>query len=414
MTAKTFVCTGVAARVLVLSITLGAACAQAQPTLFPETEIAPDQADALRLGVGADLEHHSNLFALPRNARSDTLLRVPLSVLYNRDFGRQQLRLDAQATPTRYFDNSRLDFVGYSAGGRWDVEIARPLYTQLEARLDRFRTPFSSSFTDNLEDRMLLRALGGLRFTPSWSLFAAIDQNTLDNSSVAQRQNDYTFRGYEGGVRYEPGNATDLDVFYRRTDGEYPNRQVFDASGNVLPGGIDNAFTQDAFLARLVYRPTNDTRITGTTGYTRRDYATLPQRNFSGVTIGAIVEWAWTGSVIMRVNIVRDIVADPSINASYAEIQRIALEPAIRLTGRTTLIPLASWERRNYAGDPGFVISGAPERRDALTRLGLEARYEFARNVFLNGFAWSQRRSSNYAEFEFTDTVLGAGVRATF
>jgi hypothetical protein len=337
-----------------------------------------------------------------------------LSVLFNRDFGRQQLRLEAQATPTKYFNNSGLDFVGYSVGGRWDVEVARPVYTQLEARLDRYRTPFSSSFTDNLEDRLLLRALGGFRFTPSWSVFAAIDQSTLDNSATLQQANDFTFRGYEGGVRYEPGNATDVDFFYRRSDGEYPNRQVLDVNGNVLPGGIDNAFTQDAFLGRLVYRPSTDTRVIGTAGYTRRDYATLSQRNFSGFTVGGIVEWAWTGSVIMRVNILRDIVADTSLNANYAEIQRIALEPSVRLTGRTTLIPLAAWERRLYAGDPGFVISGAPERRDTLTRLGLEARYEFARNLFLNGFAWNQRRSSNYTAFEFTDTVLGAGVRASF
>jgi hypothetical protein len=414
MTAKTLACIRSAARATFLSIALGSAVAQAQPALFPETEVAPDQANALRLGVGADLQYHSNLFALPTNARSDMLLRVPLSVLFDRDFGRQQLRLEAQVTPTKYFDNSRLDFVGYSAGGRWDVELARPFYTQLEARFDRFRTPFSSSFTDNLEDRMLLRALGGFRFTPSWSVFSAIDQSTLDNSAALQRPNDFTFRGYEGGLRYEPGNATDVDFFYRRSDGEYPNRQVLDVNGNVLPGGIDNAFTQDAVLGRLVYRPSTDTRITGTAGYTRRDYSTLSQRNFSGFTIGGIVEWAWTGSVIMRVNILRDIVADTSLNANFAEIQRIALEPSIRMTGRTTLIPLAVWERRLYAGDPGFVISGAPERRDTLTRLGLEVRYEFARNVFLNGFGWSQRRSSNYSVFEFDDTVLGAGVRAYF
>jgi hypothetical protein len=414
MTAKPLVCMRVGARAALFSIAMGASVAQAQPALFPETEISPDQADALRLGVGADLEYHSNLFALPNNARSDTILRVPLSAVYNRDFGSQQLRLDAQATPTKYFSNSRLDFVGYSAGGRWDVELARPLYTQLEARFDRFRTPFSSSLTDNIEDRVLLRALGGFRFTPAWSVFGALDQSTLDNSAAVQRQNDFTFRGYEGGLRYEPGNATDVDFFYRRSDGQYPNRQVLDANGNVLPGAIDNAFNQDAFLGRLVYRPSTDTRIIGTAGYTRRDYATLPQRNFSGLTAGAIIEWAWTGSVIMRVNLLRDIVADTSINANYAEIQRIALEPAVRLTGRTTLVPLVSWERRNYAGDPGFVITGEPERRDTLTRLGLEARYEFSRNVFLNGFAWSQRRSSNYAQFEFTDTVLGAGFRAYF
>jgi hypothetical protein len=404
----------VAARAAAFSIALCAGTAQAQTQLFPQTEIAPDQSDVLRLGTGAELEYHSNLFALPSNGRSDTILRVPLFIGFDRDFGRQKLRLDAQATPTKYFDNSRLDFVGYSAGGGWDAEWGRPAYTQAEVRFTRFRTPFSTSFVDNLEDRVLLRALGGFRFTPAWSVFAAVDQNTLDNSATLQRQNDYTFRGYEGGLRYEPANATDLDFFYRRTDGEYPNRQVTDANGNVLPGGVDNAFAQNALLARLTYKPSNEARVVGTAGYTKRDYDTFSQRNFSGVTLGALIEWPWTGSVTMRLNLVRDIAADTSINASYVEIQRIAFDPTIRLTGRTSLVPLLSWERRLYSGDPGFLISGLSERRDTLTRLGLDVRYEFARNVFLNGFAYANRRSSNYALFEFTDNVVGAGIRAFF
>jgi hypothetical protein len=401
-------------RIAAATVVAFAGIVHAQPAVFPESILAPDQADVLQLGVGANLEYHSNLFALPSNARSDTVLTVPLTVRFDRAFARQRLQLDAGATPTKYLDNSRLDYVGYTAGGLWDVEVGRPVYGQAEVRLTRFRTPFSSSFTDNIEDRALLRALAGFRFTPSWSVFGAIDQNTLDNSAALQLQNDYTFRGYEAGLRYEPAAATDLDFFYRRTDGNFPNRQVLDATGGLLPGAIDNSFNQDAYLARLTYRPSDQARIIGTAGYTKRDYGTLPQRNFSGLTLGVLAEWAWTGAVTMRVNLVRDIQPDTSVNASFVEVQRIALEPTIRVSGRTSVTPVASWERRLYEGDPGFVTSGLSARRDTLSRLGAEVRYEFARNVYLNGYFWNLRRSSNYSLFEFTDNVVGFGVRALF
>jgi hypothetical protein len=401
-------------RIAAASFASFAGTVDAQPAIFPESILAPDQADVLQLGVGANLEYHSNLFALPSNVRSDTVLTVPLSVRFDRAFARQRLQLDAGATPTKYLDNSQLDYVGYTAGGLWDVELGRPVYAQTELRLTRFRTPFSSTFTDNIEDRALLRALAGFRFTPSWSVFGAIDQNTLDNSAALQLQNDYTFRGYEVGVRYEPAAATDLDFFYRRTDGTYPNRQVVDSTGNLLPGAIDNNFNQDAFLARLIYRPSDQARVVGTAGYTKRDYGTLPQRNFSGLTFGVLAEWAWSGAVTMRVNLLRDIQPDTSVNASFVEVQRIALEPILRVSGRTSITPVASWERRLYEGDPGFVFSGLAARRDTLTRLGAEARYEFARNVYLNAYFWNLRRGSNYALFEFTDNVVGFGVRALF
>lgn len=396
-----------------LLLSFGAASAQ---QLYPASDILPDQPDTLRLGIGANVERHSNLFATASNARADTILTVPITATFERPFGLQRLALDAAAVPTKYLDNSGLDFVGYQAGGLWNIELGRPFYGELQARVTRFRTPFVSTFVDNIETRGLLRGLAGLRFTPSWSLFGAVDQNTLDNSATLQQQNEFTFKAFELGTRYEPGSATDIDFFYRRTDGSYPNRQIVDVNGNPLPtaDGIDNGFKQDGVLARLNYRPSEQTRITGTAGYTRRTFDTFSQRDFSGLTIGSAIDWLWTGAITLRLNVVRDIIPDTSINASFVEVQRIVFDPLVRVTGRTTLVPSLAWERRLFTGDPGFIIAGFPERRDTLTRFGIEARYEAARNLFVNAFAWSQRRSSNYTFYEFTDNVVGAGLRAFF
>lgn len=400
------------ALVVAAGLCVGTAQAQNPAALPPEVESRPD---VLQFGVGLDIEHHSNLFAVP-NGKSDTALSVPLTIGYRNDFGGQKLRLQAGATPVKYLDNSRFDYVGFDAGGVWDIEVGRLVFGSLEARFQRFRTPFEASFenADNLEERLLLRALAGIRFTPSWSVFGALERSDLSNSASVMRQNDYVFDSYELGLRYQPGNAMDLDFFYRRADGNFPNRQVLDANGNVLPGGVDNNFEQDALLARLTYRPSEETRITGVLGFTDRSYGTLPERDFSGVTLGLEAVWPWSGAVRMRLNLIRDIVPEASLSANYAEIQRVAFSPEVLLTGRLTLVPLVSWERRLYEGDPGFVVSGQAPRRDTLTRLGLEGRYEYARNIFLSAYFWNLKRSSNYANYEFTDTVIGSGVRVLF
>jgi len=399
---------------LLVAVLLPAAV-QAQVPL-PELPLsdAPDR-DVIQFDVGAELAYHSNLFAV-RNGPSDTLLRVPLGVSFDRVFSLQRIRLNAMVEPVKYFDFSRYDYIGYDVGALWDWELGRSLFGNVEASYSQTQTPFDSiNFAqDNLENRLFLRALAGFRVTPNWAVFGAVDTQQLDNSAPLQRPNDYTFNSYEAGVRYAPGTGTLLDLFYRRTDGEYPDRQVYDSNGNLLPGAIDNNFSQNSYLIRMAYRPSDDSRISGYVGWTQRDFTNVSERNFSGPTGGLDVDWLWTGALQMKLRLLRDLYPDNSLAASYVEISRIALLPVIRYSGKLTFNPVLSWERRDYAGDPGFIITGAPARSDTLTRIGIGAEYEFMRNVFVNALFRSDHRNSNYDIFTYTDNVLSLGIRARF
>jgi hypothetical protein len=384
--------------------------AAAQPVSMP-TQVA----DVFSVEVGGVAEHHSNLFRVP-GGPSDTLLRGLLGVRFERELSLQRFTGYLNIAPVKYLDYSSYDYVGWAGGVIWDWELGRPVFGRFSATYDRTQSAFDAvGFAqNNLQTTILMRALAGFRMTQAWSLIGAVDHRTFENSLATQSPADSTRTGFEFGSRYAPGNALEVDFVYRRESAELPNRQVFDSTGNLLPGAIDNAFSQDAALMRMSYRPTDVTRITGNVGFTRRSYDNVPQRDFSGITGGLELEWPLSGAVLMRAAVFRTLDSAELLTASYADVLGFALRPTWTLTSRITLDGLLVWDTRSYQGDPGFVISGAAVRKDRFTDLGVRLNYEFARRVFLYSDIRRTARASNYATYEFTDNWFTFGVRAAF
>jgi hypothetical protein len=382
----------------------------AQPVTMPTAEN-----DVLVWEAAATVENHSNIFAIPGGPR-DTVIRGVLGTRFEREVSLQRVTVNASLEPTKFIDFSEYDYVGYRAGVNWDWAIGRPLFGQLTARAARFQTSFyDADFgANNLEKLFFVRGLGGFRITQSWSVFAAADHQRVTNSEIAQRQADNDVLGLEAGLRFIPGTGSEFDFFYRRAEGDYRNRQVLDAAGNPLPGAIDNAYTQDALLSRIAYAPSDRSRITGQAGWTRRQFENLPQRDFSGPTVGLGIDWAMTGATTLRADVIRTIVSDEALTSNYVDVQTLALRPTMRPTARITLDALVSFSRRAYEGDPGFVLLGGPVRRDRLNELGLRGNYEIARRIFSYVELRRVDRSSNYDRFEFTDNIVGVGVRGQF
>ena len=386
------------------------AVGQAQPVSAPTAD-----RDVLLIDAAAAVTYQSNPFAL-RNGPSDTILTGLLGVRFDREFSLQRITADASIEPIKYMDFSRYDTVNWRAGLNWDWEVGRPLFGTFTLRATSLQTPFDSiNFAqDNQQDIYLVRGLAGFRMTQSWSVFGAADYTRITNSAFFQTPADQNIVGFEGGLRYSPQTATEFDFFYRHTDGEYPNRQVFDSTGNLLPAAIDNAYSQDALLVRASYIPSDAFRVTGVAGWTTRSYDNLDQRDFSGPTLGLDFRWAWTGTTSAVLSLVRTIDAAEYLTANYIDVRGIAFRPTYRATGKLYFDGLLSYFTRSYDGDPLFVITDAPVRKDKTVTAGVRMNYEFSRTI--TGFMdlRYEDRSSNYDVFDFNNTLFGVGVRATF
>lgn len=382
----------------------------AQPVSMP-TQVS----DVLSFEAGGAVEHHSNIFRTPTGT-SDTVIRGLIGARFEREVSLQRFTLFGNLQPVKYLDFSRFDYVGYNVGGQWDWEIGRPVFGTITANYLRDQTPFDliGAPIQNLRDLWSVRGLAGFRLTQSWAVIGAVDYLSLDNSSVVAQASNLSVTGVEGGFRYYPGTSIDMDFVYRRETGEYPNRQVFDANGNLLPAAIDNAYSQDALLWRLNWRPYAEARYGGTVGYTRRSFETLSQRDFSGLTGSLEADFPMTGAVQFRGAVFNTIGSAELLNANYIRETGIRLTPTWRATSRLSVDGLLLYANRRYEGDPGFVFTGAEVRRDRILDYGVRVNYEFARRVFFYGDLRRLDRTSNYAGFDFTDNWFGLGVRAAF
>lgn len=387
-------------------------------------EIFSQDRDVLQLHAGLEFEHHSNLFALPdgvnpyaiygKSKRADTMVRALAGVTFDRQVSLQRFRLDASVLPVKMLEYSRFDNVGFSGGGHWDWAIGRPYFGTLGVRLTRAATPFGNYYIDreNIERRAKVYGSAGMRLTPDLAVFVGADSETLDNSYSGVQSADYRFLSTEAGVRFSRAGARTVDLVWRHTNGDYPNRQVFDTLGNLLPGAIDNEFTQNALLARLQVRPSDDSTIGGQVGYTKRKFDNVSQRDFSGPTAGVNIEWRPTGLLTMRAELIRDIQSEELLTASYVDQTTLRLRPSFRLSGKIVLNGLASVMRASYKGDPS--VTTGPTRKDDYRVFGLGLGYEYSRTIRVNLDARRVTRTSNVASVEFDDNVVSASILASF
>lgn len=401
---------GTLARACGVAVCLAVTGVRAQPVALP-----PEVPDVLTVNAALDVERHDNVFRT-EGGPADTVVRAMAGVRFDRVIGLQRVGLEAFVLPVSYLEHPDYNYLGYGLGVTWNWALGRGWFGDVILRVGRDQTPFDlvGAYANNLQTLASIRGLAGLRLTQAWAAIAAFDETRSSNSLMSQQPADYQRSGLEAGVRYAPQAALELDAVWRHESARYPYRQVYDATGALLPEAVDNAYTQDTPLVRLAYRPHDASRVTGQLGYTQRRYDNLSQRDFSGLTVGLDAEWPLSGAVVMRGGLLRSIEVAEVASANYIEVRGIVLRPAWQITGRTRLEVSAALSSRRYLGDPGIALSGAPVREDQIRQYGLELRYQIGRRTWLSASARQLSRESNYPGYAFTDRWAGLGVVTAF
>jgi exopolysaccharide biosynthesis operon protein EpsL len=377
--------------------------------------------DVLVFSASQTLTHESNLLRLPEwippeavtngaiSSRSDTISTTTAGVTFDRLFSLQRIKADAAVNRSRYSNYKSLDYTGYDVGASWDWAYGRQWYGVASFRANRSLASFDDirSGARNILDQETVRFQGGYRFTPSWSVVAALDSFKRENSAQEYQGLDSQVSGIEAGARWTPLSGADWQFLWRRSDGEHPNRQVRDALGNLLPVTIDNAYTEDRVFTRLGIEPSDKTRFQGDIGYTRRRFENLSQRDFGGLTFA--LGYTWRGTDLMSVSAYarRDLGGTDELTSSYVETRVMGVQSALQLTGRTTVTAAAEHRRLDYTGDPGFVLFPFDTRQDSQRSLSAALSYEVSRKIFVTAQVRWERRNSNFDAFNFRGRTVG-------
>lgn len=406
----------------------GCVAATATPALAQDAE-----GRVLSLSAGLQLTHDSNAPRASSNQSqvaqvagdgklADTYLKGLVGLNFDRQISQQRIQANAQIEGYKYNNYSDFDNVGYNAGVNYDWVIGRPFYGQIGADIRRYQPriqdgQISADGKRNRLDTQLLYFKGGFRFTPSLSLIAGVDYERRRNALDAYKTMDVDIDGLEGGLRWAPGTGLELDFVFRRTNGDYANLQSRLPSGVQAITPYSNNYKQNEVLLRASYKPSEDTRLGGFIGQTKRDFdVNAPEpgvdRDFNGVTAGGDLEWALTGLTKMRVRFGRTIAPQDGVYTySYVVADYIELRPRIMLTGRIAVEPFLNYMSYKYSGDRNV---GTATRKDDLSVIGAQATYELTRTVNLLGELRHERRNSNFDQWDFKANVISIGVLARF
>lgn len=350
---------------------------------------AEDNEDTFMPYVRGLYGYDSNLFRLQNDQAANAVLgttdtsesfyTLAAGMDMNLRVSRQVIRAHAEYNQTWFNQYKLLDYDGRDAYLKWDwlvgnvatgdVGIAE---TRTQASYTNVKKPVSNLI--RTRQRFFHAAV---KLDHPWLVKFGAESVDTDNNASVQQALDATVDSVNAGVQYTSSKGSTVELISRRSDGQYPNRQLV----GLTP--VDNDYLQWDHGVAVAWAPSGKTQVSGRLNYTRRDYTEVPQRDFSGLTGLLAMDWMVTGKTTLRASLHRDIGALENDTASYTLNQGIAFGADWKPTAKLLFNAQLRHDDISYAGDPGFVLSTAPAREDRLTTVQAGMEYSVLRNTML-------------------------------
>jgi hypothetical protein len=342
-----------------------------------------------------------------------------------------------------YAQANDLNYTLFNFGGIWNWQVGNKFSGQIGYAQVQYPNYFLdasarvSAFQQNIRTAGTPFASAGYQFLPNWEVRARYEFADITNSEERFKVTDLEESRYQGGVRYRTDFGNLVDLYYRYTDGTRSNfcSSFLNAQGVPVQNLACNAsLSPEVQFASLVLQ--NDrtytgnefgvnverwefsgkSRFAGFLAYTTRDYPNFKGRNFSGPTGNLTYIWLPTAATALNLSAYRLVGLFSDLTTNYIVTTGVSLKPTWQATGRLAVGLVATYEDRDYAGDPGALLAtqGLPKRNDDLITLGVNANYAILRTLQGTVYYTWTNRNSNFPGRDFTDNIVGAGVQWTF
>ncbi|MBX9632071.1 MAG: hypothetical protein K2X67_16265 [Burkholderiales bacterium] len=382
--------------------------------------------DRIRPSVGLNYTYSSNLFYLDdripdsqlpfikNGQRSDSILGLRAGLDADIPVSRQIFTLRSNITDNRYATYDNLDYVSYNVRGVWNWVVG----SDWDGDVGLAHTQSLGSFADlnNLQrDTRNIRntddyfASGMYRMGYDWKLRAAVRNTQLRNSATSFATTDRNDVVYEiGSRRYSKGGDNFLGLNFRIIDGRFPNREV------VAGSTIDNSYREYTLEGTVDWRYSGQSKLSGALGWTNRLHDQISERNFSGITGRLTAVYSPSGVIGLNAAIFREIGNYQDITTSYILTEGIRVGPSYAVSEKLSLQANYQYSIREFLGDPGFVVTGLPTRKDHINSLLGTVTWLPLRNAQISATLSYDTRSTNRPLFDYDVTTFFVSAQLTF
>lgn len=366
-------------------------CRAADPVMWPKLGFFPaypleDDDRRVRVAATAAYSVDDNLFRVSDQApppipaseeRGDRYLRAGLQLDADLDVSRQKFELDATVDHYSFDEFSMLDEWLYYGAADWLWVVGSHLdgevgYTRSLRYPDFSELQYASDDLVTYQHAHLSADWRALTRMEVRALFegAQYEHEDLTRASL----NNRVLSGTLGLFYVGPSNGS-IGVQYKESDGDYPKR---DPMGLVF---VDNRYREKE--ASLVMSMPFEARLAADlrVGYTQRRHEEVVERDFDGVTGRLQLRYSPTPKTLIDFAMYREVQPVEDLTASYALVEGFSVGPAWAPTLKWVLQASYFYNERTLAGDPGFVLTDAPQREDRIHGGRVAVGYQPNRHV---------------------------------
>lgn len=374
--------------------------------------------------VGTNISYDDNVFrfsspsqaqqAFGSSATGDTIKRLDVGLDANVRLSRQQLRLSASLSESRYNRFDLLDNTAKSALLAWDWQLGNDFFGVLSASKNESIAGFNEirNPVKNLRTVERQSASVNWRFHPDWTAYASRDQIQTENELLSFESLNREDKITETGMRYRNPLGTQLALSYRLIDSEYPNRTGFAA---VLFG---DESVQSALTLEAAWLPSAKTRISTRLSRVKIDYEDSPQREFSGINQRADIGHALTSKVTLNASVYKEVSPIDDILSTYLEATGLSFNPSWAISSKLVLRGGVGYEEREYLGSTGILSNGfltaTDDRSDSSKTANLALAYVPSLKSLIQLQYQTEKRQSSLNNQSFEFNSLSFVARYTF
>ena len=344
------------------------------------------------IGVSQAFSHESNLLRLGNNqdppasySRSDSISTTSLVGGLDQSIGRQHVYGSVSIRNSRYSNNTRYNYTGYSANAGLDWSTIERISGTVTASSNRSLRTFGYDLfvadgARNLESTQAINATAsiGLVTKASAEIGAGHRQlrNSLDTRGLQSRE--FNQDNASLGLRWRPSTITSFGVAAAATRGRYP-KFILASDGSF----VADRFERKDITLNADYRPTGASTFQSTLSKGRTNFDLNARRNFSGYTGNAVWNWQPTGKFSLSTSYGRDTGQDsyatssPFNNSATADYSRVtstfSVQGSWAATAKISAVSRLSYIRRDLVrtiDDPFIPQTASGSDRTTLVSFG--------------------------------------------